>query len=210
METIELIKNAFKLDLGGKSPIEIDDVGRFDLAALFRIAGFRVGAEVGVEQGEYSKALCKLNPDLHLFCIDAWTAHKEYKDHITQQKFDDFLSIAKKKLKGFNVTFIKKFSMDAVKDFEDGSLDFVYIDANHGYKYVLQDITEWSKKVRKGGIVSGHDYIKRTSPRTHQVVRAVDEYVKDNDIKTWFLFGSKNKQEGKVRDAARSWAWVKE
>jgi predicted O-methyltransferase YrrM len=65
--------------------------------------------------------------------------------------------------------------MEAVKDFKDESLDFVFIDGNHQYSYVLEDITEWSKKVRSGGIVSGHDYFEFLD---NGVIRAVNEYVK--------------------------------
>jgi cephalosporin hydroxylase len=43
--------------------------------------------------------------------------------------------------------------------FENNSLDFVYIDANHAYNYVVQDIELWYPKVKKGGYLCGHDYI---------------------------------------------------
>ena len=65
--------------------------------------------------------------------------------------------------------------MDAVKDFADRSLDFVYIDANHEPQFVEEDIREWSKKVKVGGIVSGHDYALR-------LAKVVDEYIKDHDL----------------------------
>jgi glycosyltransferase involved in cell wall biosynthesis len=55
--------------------------------------------------------------------------------------------------------------MQAVTDFADESLDFVYIDGNHQLKYVVEDIVEWTKKIKKGGIIAGHDYIY-TNPRT--------------------------------------------
>jgi hypothetical protein len=43
--------------------------------------------------------------------------------------------------------------------FPDNSLDFVYIDANHAYQYVVQDIQLWYPKVKPGGYICGHDYI---------------------------------------------------
>jgi predicted O-methyltransferase YrrM len=71
--------------------------------------------------------------------------------------------------------------MDAVKDFADGSLDFVYIDGHHGFKYVAEDIWEWHKKVRKGGIVAGHDYFTLNKdprhPYCNHVKEVVDAYV---------------------------------
>ena len=66
--------------------------------------------------------------------------------------------------------------MDAVVDVADESLDFVFIDADHKYVSVCEDIREWSKKVRIGGIVSGHDYYK-TRGENLGVINAGDEYV---------------------------------
>ena len=48
--------------------------------------------------------------------------------------------------------------MDAVKDFDDESLDFVYIDGNHLYPAVKKDIDLWWPKVKAGGVMGGHDY----------------------------------------------------
>lgn len=208
MEVLKYLQKEYKLNLDVPARIDIPDVGRLDLAQLFSDVGFKIGAEIGVEKGLYSEALCRLNPGLLLYCVDGWKAHSDYRDHITQKKFDDFYETAKHILEPYNVVFVRKLSMDAVKDFEDGSLDFVYIDANHKYKNVYEDITEWRKKVRKGGVVSGHDYIRRKFPKTHRVIDAVDDYVVDNNIKYLFLFGSKDKVPGQVRDASRSWMFV--
>jgi predicted O-methyltransferase YrrM len=54
----------------------------------------------------------------------------------------------------------------------DHSLDFVFIDADHGYGPVRWDITHWERKVRAGGWMGGHDYHPKKFPG---VVRAVDE-----------------------------------
>ena len=74
--------------------------------------------------------------------------------------------------------------MDAVKMFKDRSLDFVFIDANHAFDYVMQDLIEWTKKVRIGGIVSGDDYypFKKGDQSFAGVVEAVDSYRKAHDI----------------------------
>ena len=98
--------------------------------------------------------------------------------------------------------------MDIVKTFEDGSLDFVYIDGNHYFEYVVQDIAFWSKKVRKGGIVSGHDYIHKRAPTKSHVIQAVNGYVDSYKINPWFLIGSQAKVPGEIRDNSRSWMWV--
>lgn len=129
---------------------------REKLAEFFVERGFKVGAEIGVEQGEYTEVLCKAG--LEIYAIDAWQAHKGYRDHVNQKKLDGFLEKTKERLAPYNCHVVKAFSMDAARDFDDESLDFVYIDANHTFRHVADDIYEWSRKVRKGGIVSGHDY----------------------------------------------------
>ena len=52
---------------------------------------------------------------------------------------------------------IRNFSNQAVNEFEDESLDFVFIDASHDFHSVNEDIYLWKNKVNKGGMVSGHD-----------------------------------------------------
>lgn len=153
---------------------------RLALADYFAKQGFKVGAEIGVWSGYYSEILCKAIPNLKLYCIDSWTPYAGY-GFSDRHGYSTILTEVTEKLKPYNCVLIKKFSMDAVKDFKDESLDFVYIDGNHEYKYVQEDIREWTKKVKKGGIVSGHDYYKTKRGNTG-VIRAVDEYVKENNL----------------------------
>lgn len=129
---------------------------REKLADYFVELGLKVGAEIGVEQGVYTEVLCKTG--LEVYAVDSWQAYRGYRDHVNQKKLDGFLEKVKERLVPYSYHIVKKFSMDAVKDFKNESLDFVYIDANHTFRYVAEDIYEWSRKVRKGGIVAGHDY----------------------------------------------------
>ena len=57
-----------------------------------------------------------------------------------------------------NIVKIRKSSMEAVKDFENESLDAVYIDAAHEEEFVREDIREWRKKIKPGGLLCGHDF----------------------------------------------------
>lgn len=68
------------------------------------------------------------------------------------------------------ITDIKSNSWEAAEQFEDHSLDFVYIDADHKYDSVKRDIIAWLPKVKNGGIISGHDYYN-----ADDVKKAVDE-----------------------------------
>jgi len=153
---------------------------RTELAKHFNELGFKVGAEIGVLSGTYSMNLCRNIPGLKLYCIDPWGINeRRYHSHDVRHRWDRKFEEAKLHLEPFDTTIIRKTSMDAVKDFKDESLDFVYIDGNHAYSFVRDDIREWTKKVRKGGIVAGHDYYL-TRMGNIGVIMAVNEYVREH------------------------------
>ena len=159
-----------------------------------------IGAEVGVFRG--LNAIKILNAsDCYLYCIDCWKAVGRRKAKHQGRYYRQ----AKSNLNPYldRCKIIRKYSMQAVEDFRDESLDFVYIDANHSFDFVMMDIIKWSKKVRPGGIVSGHDYYKS---RREGVVTAVNAYVKEHNIKELFL--TKGGRKGKEMKA-RSWFWIK-
>ena len=210
MDTLKYILDKYHLHDWRKMPTEIPNMGRDDLPALFNELGFWIGAEIGVDAGLYTRVICKGIPNLKLYCVDAWTMYPEYRDKFTQEKMDSAKANAMQRVLAYDVDFIDKFSMDAVKMFPDKSLDFVYIDANHEYPFVTQDIIHWSRKVRSGGIVAGHDYYETTAvdSRCH-VIPAVVGYTWAYKIKPWFVIGTKAKIEGQIRDGKRSWMWVK-
>ena len=153
---------------------------RQELAKYFVTLNFKVGAEIGTAAGYFAKIICDENKGVKLYCIDVWEPYAGYSDYRRIKTFKRNEQDAINVLAPYNCVLIKKYSMDAVKDFEDNSLDFVFIDGNHKYKYVQDDIREWSKKVRIGGIVSGHDYFHR---RDIGVIQAVDEYINEHKYK---------------------------
>lgn len=202
------------------SPFVIPDCSRDDLPEFFKQLGFKTGAEIGVYKGEYTRQLAKAG--LGVYAIDAWAPYEDF-DRLEDARIErqeELYQRAKKKFEPYNsITIIRKKSMDALKDFEDESLDFVYIDANHRLKFAVEDIYEWAKKVRKGGIVAGHDYIHfEEYPRKEQTWAkllmharyAVDAYVRSYRIKSWYLLGRETKIKGEKRDRCRSWMWFKE
>jgi len=166
---------------------------RDDLPRLFGVTG----AEIGTQRGNYALVICKANPKIHLYCIDSWEKYKGYRAQSTPIQ-EEYFAEARSNLSEYNVSFIHKLSMDAVRDFEDASLDFVYIDANHEFDYVMQDIIEWSKKVKKGGIVAGHDYYEFPSGRGG-IIQAVNSYAYAHQIYPIYF----------TQDKEPTWFWIK-
>ena len=207
------LKPVFEIPFLGKTGVEIPGVGRDDFAVFLAENGCKVGVEVGVDQGEYGIVLCRAG--LKVYGVDSYVRYDAYKG---EGFYESHYKEALNNLKGYDYTIINKFSMDALNDFEDNSLDFVYIDGNHTLPYISADIFGWERKVKKGGIISGHDYAvvkgmrERQEPKTYDgnhVKLAVDACAFIMRVSRLYILGEKQKKGGK-RDKWRSWFWIKQ
>jgi len=119
------------------------------------------GVEVGSFKGEFAKEICQLW-DGKLYMVDVWRGlGSEYMDASNHNIHTDAYAQAMRAISGFEdrAVMIRAESKVAADMFEDNSLDFVYIDANHAYDYVVEDIALWYPKVKNNGFLLGHDYI---------------------------------------------------
>lgn len=201
--TLALLVKYFDVDLSKPSPIEVPR-GRFkDVPRLFNLLGFKEGAEIGVHEGSYSNALLRYNPGLHLIGVDLWEGYSEFVD-FSANNLTAAYDKARENVKGYNCDLLKGWSSDVVKTIPNDSLDFVFIDANHAYEWVVADIAAWSKKVRPGGIIYGHDfddYTNRRRWRNMHVVQAVEGWMASYKIEPWFvLTNNRNKCWMYVKD----------
>jgi hypothetical protein len=189
---------------GDSHPIALP-MSRNQLPLMCRDRGFTKGAEIGVWRGAYSALFCEAG--LHMLCVDPWISYPAWQDtknslepaaqeRLMSQSYAD----AQTRLSPLNATIVRKFSADAARDVPDGSLDLVYIDSNHVYDAVIEDLTLWSPKVRSGGFIAGHDYRKFDNKPTIHVVEAVNAFTKDRGIDPWFILAG---------DRTPSFLWVK-
>lgn len=213
MDTLKYIVEKFNLDISrvGNAHVDIPGQMRDMLPGLFKELGFTNGAEVGVFKGDFAEKLCQGNPDLTLNCIDPWECIDGYDDYSSEslaRAYNDTID----KLAKYDCNIIKKTSMDAVKDFEDESLDFVYLDGAHDFKNVAMDLCEWIKKIRVGGILSGHDYRRYVMTRGEiekkHVVEALSGFTVAYHMGPWFVLGLREDPRT-LRDKERSWIIVK-
>ena len=201
------------------NPFWIPDCTRSELPEFFVQLGFKRGAEIGVSHG--LNMVDYLEAGLEMYGIDPWM---DSEDNIHRKVIsvegkygrtaEGIYELAKIRLAKYpNCTLIRKDSVEASKDFPKRSLDFVYIDGNHLFGYVAMDLMKWSRKVRRGGIIAGHDYWfpkDWRAGRTYRDVRyVVDAYVKHCDVDNWYILGSKEPQKGERFDAAYSFFFIK-
>jgi len=191
-----------KYGWGGKVKVPRTRNGFYPLFSEFE---FTCGCEVGVYLGENAQEILLNNPTIKLYLVDAYD-RKQYSVNTNYKyKAEEAKVKAKKRIKkihwkyGVEYQFIRKLSVEAVKEFRDESLDFVYIDANHSYEHVIEDLTIWSQKVRVGGIIGGHDYDRYKTTHFEGVIKAVNEFIKKHRIRPVYL----------TLDSPASYFWVK-
>ncbi len=180
---------------------------RIELAEHFNNLGFKKGAEIGVCNGRYSLILCQKIPGLRLIGVDRYRPYGGHGIHRLQATQDDNLLTTREKLKDYPLySLLITTSKEAAEWIADESLDFVFIDSDHSYEAVKEDINLWTPKVRKGGIVSGHDYYQGKLG-TMGVIKAVDEYVAEHGYK---LQTTEWDYEAERDDRQPDWYFTKE
>ena len=119
------------------------------------------GVEIGVYKGEFSKEILE-NWEGTLYMVDVWRSlGDEYIDSSNHKFHSDILEETMKNIQGHEDRgiIVRATSKIASEIFPDESLDFVYIDANHSYDFVKEDINLWFPKLKKRGLFCGHDYM---------------------------------------------------
>lgn len=118
-----------------------------------------------------------------LYAVDPYVVYLGVED--TQEDWDRRFVRAAKTLERHKgrCVFLRTDSLSASRRFKPETLDWVYIDGRHDYDGVIEDIRSWLPKVKKGGVLVGHDYVSSV-PRWPEVNDAVDDYFGDR-VKTW-------------------------
>jgi hypothetical protein len=164
---------------------------RLDIPVWLKACGYKKLCEVGVREGSHLKTWIEAAPTL-LVGVDLWASDgvlshndKGYTQARMDQMFND-LCMWGALIKPANmVKLLRGDSAKMAEAIEDASLDFVYIDADHTYEAVKADIAAWWPKVRVGGTLGGHDYVKRTLPNgvSFGVIQAVTEFAASLGLK---------------------------
>jgi predicted O-methyltransferase YrrM len=118
--------------------------------------------EVGTHLGGFASAFLRDWKGHTLFCID------HYPDFEGSNRAADFgqamQALRSAKKEGQSFEFIREPSLEAVKRFRPGSVDFVYVDGDHSFEAVLADLNAWWGPLAPGGILAGHDVVCFAAP----------------------------------------------
>lgn len=147
-------------------------------------------AEIGVLLGVLSEYMLRQRPDITLLMIDSWqTADKQpeayratgdvHANHTDMARVADHRRQAERRAGHFpdRAKIMAMTSAKAAKKVKDGSLDLVFLDADHSYPGIKADLELWVPKVKPGSWIGGHDYRNVTPDYDFSGVdRAVEEW----------------------------------
>lgn len=158
-----------------------DMVNKFDNAVFVEIGCWKGRSTIYMaDQIKNSKK------NIKFYGIDIWEPYIQGDGVRRGASFEEFLYNIKPVQE--YITPIKGSSHDVFEQFADKSIDFLYIDADHNYEFIKKDIELWYPKMKKGGLMGGHDY------QFEGVGRAVNEF-----------FADKGKLDMTYYDTSSSW-----
>lgn len=143
-----------------------------------------VVAEIGVNQGDFSQQILSICQPRKLHLIDAWHTER-YHDGLS-------LSVTKKFLKEISsgqIEVNRGLSTKVVDNLPDEYFDWIYIDTSHDYTTTKLELEKYSKKMKKGGVIAGHDYTMGNWGEMYKygVIEAVHEFCVNNNWELIFL-----------------------
>jgi hypothetical protein len=146
-----------------------------------------VCAEVGVNEGEFSKQILSVVGPRRLHLIDPWKHVEQYAEAhfgglgsdgqaLMDVRYERVKRELAAEIETGQVTIHRDFSSSASHEFEDSYFDWIYIDGNHLYEFVREDLEIYNPKVKAQGYLAGDDYGVE-GWWANGVQKAVDEFV---------------------------------
>jgi len=153
-------------------------------AMLSRLPSCPVIAEVGVAQGDFSHDILKLAQPRELHLVDAWHT-KRYSSSLKQAVATRFAS----EIEAGRVIIHQGLSTDIGRHLADQYFDFIYIDTDHSYQTTIEELRLFSRKLKQGGILAGHDYTVGSFPTLvmYGVIAAVHQFCVEDDWELKYL-----------------------
>jgi len=153
-----------------------------------------VGTWKGMSAAYMAVEIINSGKNIKFDCVDTWDFVPSQTE-IPLHMFDNLYEVFLKNIEPVKhqINPVKALSWDGAAFYKDNSLDFVFIDAAHDYESVKKDINAWYPKVKKEGIIGGHDYTWCDDVR-----RAVNEFFKNKTIYEsegcWFVLLNENNE----------------
>ena len=156
--------------------------------------------EVGVWKGDFSKKILNISKPKLLVLVDSWAfdikirgcapqvngqepLNQNFFDNAKKETFDKFKNET-------NVVILDQNSSIASSNYKDNYFDYIYLDAEHSYQAVTNDLDMWYPKLKKKGVLFGDDYYWREEDDTLSLHKAYQDFININNISKWCVFKS--------------------
>jgi Methyltransferase domain len=161
-----------------------------------------VCAEIGVYTGRFSQRIVDFTRPARLHLIDPWryqpseAYEKSYfgaevagGQESMERRYNHVTSMFSSEISAGSIVVHRAESGKAAAEFKDHYFDWIYVDGNHLYEFVRDDLYLFLPKIRPGGYICGDDYHDRRTWFEGGVKRAVDEFIAAGKAKPVFLHG---------------------
>ncbi len=168
---------------------------------LERMPRAGVVAEIGVHEGEFSREILEATQPARIHLIDPWIHQSDdryqrawYGGRIEDgqvgmdARYQRVLRMFEPDIESGRVLVHRQTSSEVVESFDDAYFDWIYIDGNHLYEFVKQDLDLFYPKIKPGGFITGDDYGVR-GWWEYGVQRAVDDFLTQHDDLSMVLYG---------------------
>ena len=160
------------------------------LLKYFKKHDIKTFVEVGVYYGDSAVYLMQRHKFDKYYMVDKWESKAFALERFSQEAMNKMYEIVLESSKNFpESTIIRLPSVEAAKEFEDNSVDCVYIDASHEQSAVYYDILAWNPKAKK--ILMGHDYdYGQVSKSVDRLLSKLNGFSVEYDVKgkgIWIL-----------------------
>ena len=155
-----------------------------------------VGAEIGVCKGANASTLLRITRPKKLHLVDVWVRDPLTEIHHSEDLHyndweSDIRNLFNNEIKDNIVILHKIAGIEFLNSIDDNYLDWVYLDSDHSYENISQELSLSILKVKKGGIIAGHDFMVHEEAWKSGVVRAVIEEIQRGTIQMCFITDEK-------------------
>lgn len=165
---------------GVQAPVTVPGLSRQDLAARLGTLGLTRWVEIGVADGRFASQLHDAIPSIDYTGVDPYRPYRGNRRGGAGDQHDQNRETARARLPPHSrlLALTSELAAGVIEE-----TDVVYIDGNHDFDYVMLDLLLWSRKVRAGGVVAGHDFYQF---RNAGVIPAVTAYTAAHGLE-WYL-----------------------
>lgn len=149
------------------------------LPAIINERGYKTGIEIGVYAGGHSKAILENTEVKKLIGVDPYLAYDGVGSITEQEEFDIMMELALARLDLTRFKHLRMTSDEAYLKLQKQRFDFVFIDGLHTVDQLQRDLDNYSRLIRKGGVVSFHDI---DHPALPWLTPVMEEFAKKHEV----------------------------